>query len=638
MRFVLAVEFHKETGQIILKNVSRDDFPARAPSSASAAESYSIPLLQFFTSLCLSCTCGVDGKNFTFPLLPHGTVGDDEVLFGNVSEIRERLNQLHRNAIKYKEEGGQKRRRQVKEQPPESEKQPHWARSFLWVKQGDEELPIFDFPRGKDEVKLSRVVEQPEVVIVFQGQPLSGVDHLKAFLRLLALLQHPADSDLLRYRGVRENLNYNVTFTDAILHSGLHPRFQSSDYQYYKAHITFDRISPRQLDKFIIGINNTQSDLSESIAEEGIIYREVLDFLPSDREEFKEAMSRAVLAKTTEERLTELSTIIKVSATVNGEVAALENVAELESGYHLQFSVPLASRGRLFLKFDLELLGFQPRSLHRFPIVVSEPTRRAEFTFSYADAAIENVDCFLGCGVTPSGTRARGKIDTQNRTFRLRREKGEFFNPGEGAVVFWTPVQKTDWVELVDLGAFDTRFVIDPPYATAENFLHKRLYSTKRLFLVKETAEKLVIVQDKLDRDNTGLQLKIWDAYRPLSVQRQMWKAMPQEKYVADPARGSVHNRGCAVDVTLVRSDGIVVPMPTVYDDFTDAAHPKVIQATDTLAARNFKLLHRYMKEAGFEVWATEWWHFNDRDWRKYPVLDIEAYEKLLKATSEPPQ
>ena len=638
MRFVLSVKFREETGGIVLETVSRDDFSPRAPSSELAAESYSLPLLQFFTSLCLSCTCGGEGRNFTFPLLPLGQDGEDEILIGNVAEVRERLNQLHRNAVKDKEEGGQKGRRKAKEQPSDPEKQPHWARNFLWVKQGDKELPILDFPRGKNEVKLKSVVERPEVAIEFRGQPLTGAEHLKAFLRLISLLQHPADRELLRYRGVRENLNYNVTFTDSILHDGLHQRFQAREYQYYKAHITFDRISPRQLDKFTIGLNNTEADLSESIAERGIIYREVFDFLPNDREVFNTLMTRAVMAGTAEERTAALSGVLKVSARVNGDVATLESVSAAKSGYHLQFALPPSSRGRLFLKFDLELFGFQPRSLHRFPIVISEPTRKADFTFAYGDAAIENVDCFVGCSVTPNGTRARGKIDSANRTFWLSRERSEFFSPGEGAVVFWTPVQRVDWVELVELGEFDKRFIIDPPYATENNFFKKKLYPSKRLFLVKETAKKLVAVQERLERDNTGFLLRIWDAYRPPSVQRQMWKVIQQEEYVAHPAKGSVHNRGCAIDVTLAHADGDEVPMPTPYDDFSEAAHPKTILQGEAQATRNFRTLLHYMEEAGFEVWATEWWHFNDRDWRKYPVLDIEAYEKMLKSSLEPHQ
>ena len=274
--------------------------------------------------------------------------------------------------------------------------------------------------------------------------------------------------------------------------------------------------------------------------------------------------------------------------------------------------------------------------MHRFPIVISEPTRKADFTFSYGEAAIESVDCFVGCSVTPNGTRAKGKIDAQNRTFWLSREKSEFFSPGEGAVVFWTPVQRVDWVELVELGDFDRRLVLDPPYATENNFFQKKLYPTKRLFLVKETAKKLVAVQDRLDRDNTGFALKIWDAYRPPSVQRQMWKVVQQEEYVAHPSKGSVHNRGWRARPYPAHPDGGEVQMPTTYDDFSEAAHPKNILEADTQGAKNFRTLLRYMEEAGFEVWATEWWHFDDREWRKYPVLDIEAYEKMLKSEPDP--
>lgn len=194
-----------------------------------------------------------------------------------------------------------------------------------------------------------------------------------------------------------------------------------------------------------------------------------------------------------------------------------------------------------------------------------------------------------------------------------------------------TPVRG---VELVELSQVDPRFIIDPPYATEDNVFRQRFYPTKRLFLVKDTAKKLVAAQDRLERDHTGLLLKIWDAFRPRWVQRQMWKVIPNEEFVADPEKGSVHNRGCAVDVTLARAGGAEIPMPTRFDDFTQAAYPKKILQEDTPAARNFRVLLRSMEDAGFEVLPSEWWHFNDCDWRRYPVLDIESHEEMPGTSS----
>lgn len=160
--------------------------------------------------------------------------------------------------------------------------------------------------------------------------------------------------------------------------------------------------------------------------------------------------------------------------------------------------------------------------------------------------------------------------------------------------------------------------VLDIRYATSNNFAKQRLYDQPRCLLRPATAAKLDAVRKEVEAE--GLRLKVFDCYRPLSVQRKMWALVPDERYVADPAKGSRHNRGAAVDLTLVRADGSDLPMPTGYDDFTERAHRDYTNLpADVLANR--ARLERVMTRHGFVGLPTEWWHFDDADWQRFRVI-----------------
>ena len=135
------------------------------------------------------------------------------------------------------------------------------------------------------------------------------------------------------------------------------------------------------------------------------------------------------------------------------------------------------------------------------------------------------------------------------------------------------------------------------------------------------TAEKLKRVQAELAGQWLGL--KIFDGFRPLAVQRKFWEIIPDDRYVANPAKGSRHNRGAAVDLTLIHlSDGRELPMPTPFDDFSERAgrdYPDL----PAEVIRNRDLLRRVMEKHGFVALPTEWWHFDDVDWRNYPITDL---------------
>ena len=110
----------------------------------------------------------------------------------------------------------------------------------------------------------------------------------------------------------------------------------------------------------------------------------------------------------------------------------------------------------------------------------------------------------------------------------------------------------------------------DVRYATSDNFTKRILYTSDTLYARRAMAEQLLVAQR--DARSRGLQLKVYDAYRPLSIQRLMWSIIPDERYVADPAKGSRHNRGCALDLTLCDSTGVELEMGTGYDEFTERA------------------------------------------------------------------
>jgi len=184
-----------------------------------------------------------------------------------------------------------------------------------------------------------------------------------------------------------------------------------------------------------------------------------------------------------------------------------------------------------------------------------------------------------------------------------------------------------DQADLVNISDLDSTIVVELKYATKDNFLGDTLYSANICLLRKAVAERLVKVHRLLRKKEYGL--KVWDGYRPLSVQRKMWQKLPDPKYVANPKRGSNHNRGAAVDVTLVDLDGNELEMPTYFDDFSPKARSDYPNASEAAKA-NRKILQDAMRSQGFLTISSEWWHFNDKDRKKYSVLDVPL-DKFIK-------
>ena len=181
--------------------------------------------------------------------------------------------------------------------------------------------------------------------------------------------------------------------------------------------------------------------------------------------------------------------------------------------------------------------------------------------------------------------------------------------------------------KLVDIQSISPNVKLDIRYATKNNFTKQQLYRQARCLLTPKIADSLSKVQT--DLETRGLSLKVYDCYRPLSVQKLMWKIVHDDRYVANPANGSRHNRGSAVDVTLVNRFGKELEMPTEFDDFSDRAH-RDYNNISKAAKENRQILEAAMAKRGFVPLQTEWWHFDAKDWEQSPLMDV-AFEAISR-------
>ena len=191
--------------------------------------------------------------------------------------------------------------------------------------------------------------------------------------------------------------------------------------------------------------------------------------------------------------------------------------------------------------------------------------------------------------------------------------------------------------EFVDIKSADRTILIELRYASPNNFTRRPIYPTDMPALVRpRVAERLVVAQKYLKKKGYGL--KIWDAYRPSSAQKQLFQAMHHRSYVADPDGeiGSMHTRGAAVDATLVDASGREVAMPTDFDNFTPAAL-LTYQGGQPQVRANLKLLQKAMAHGGFYGLRTEWWHFCAPEWKRYPSVPELTIQQSSRAQSRDP-
>jgi D-alanyl-D-alanine dipeptidase len=194
----------------------------------------------------------------------------------------------------------------------------------------------------------------------------------------------------------------------------------------------------------------------------------------------------------------------------------------------------------------------------------------------------------------------------------------------QGPPVEAGPFRKPDLVELVKL---DPTIRLDIRYATSNNFLGRPVYTQARAFLQRPAAEALARVNKALRKKGYGL--VVFDGYRPWAVTKIFWDATPEDKkeFVADPSQGSRHNRGCAVDLTMFElKTKKLVKMPGEYDEMTERSH--INYAGGTEGERRVRdILRAAMEAEGFVVYEPEWWHYDYKDWKEYPVLNLSFSE-----------
>ncbi len=186
--------------------------------------------------------------------------------------------------------------------------------------------------------------------------------------------------------------------------------------------------------------------------------------------------------------------------------------------------------------------------------------------------------------------------------------------------------------KMVELKQLMPTLIYELHYATKDNFVKQPLYPVRTdfTFLRLPAAKALEKVQNELNEKGYGL--KIFDAYRPYSVTVKFWELIKDERYVANPAKGSGHNRGLAVDLTIVDlKTGVELDTGTGFDNFTDTAHHTFTQLSTTIL-QNRNLLKEVMLKHGFNLLETEWWHYYWPNDRNYEVLDIR-FKELLRFT-----
>lgn len=182
---------------------------------------------------------------------------------------------------------------------------------------------------------------------------------------------------------------------------------------------------------------------------------------------------------------------------------------------------------------------------------------------------------------------------------------------------------------LVEIHSGECGIQLEIAYATINNFTGKIVYKHPLCFLHKSAAEKLLYIASRAQK--LGLNLKVFDAFRPTEAQLKLWEICPDPTFVADPRKGSAHSRGIAVDLTLIDSTtNQPLDMGTPFDDFTEESFHKSTNISQD-AQKNRLLLLGLMTEGGFDFYANEWWHYQLFDAPSYPLLsDKEAPRSMM--------
>ena len=173
---------------------------------------------------------------------------------------------------------------------------------------------------------------------------------------------------------------------------------------------------------------------------------------------------------------------------------------------------------------------------------------------------------------------------------------------------------------FVRLADYSEDFVYDMKYATEDNFLKEKVYDCDECYTRVSTAKALITVNRAFLEK--GYRIKFFDCYRPHSIQKKMWEIYPNPTYVADPATGSIHNKGGAIDITLVNEKGEELDMGTPFDFFGKQAH-HAYQDLPSQVLKNRELLKSTMESFGFNAITSEWWHYNFGPTLNYGIADF---------------
>jgi D-alanyl-D-alanine dipeptidase len=272
----------------------------------------------------------------------------------------------------------------------------------------------------------------------------------------------------------------------------------------------------------------------------------------------------------------------------------------------------------LFKRVELEPLAEVSKNTFKFPAPGSRAGQRLVFTRDAHGRATQveagNV-LYKRRQVGPEEGATQLRVTPRRPVPELMKE-AHAAEPPKESEEFRAP-------DLVELRKLDPTIKLEIRYATTNNLFGTVFYSEARAFMQRPAAEALVRVNRKLRQMGYGL--LVHDAYRPWYVTKVFWDATPDDKklFVADPSQGSRHNRGCAVDLTLYDlKTRKPVEMVSTYDETTDRAYPDYPGGT-SLQRWHRNLLRTAMELEGFTVYEAEWWHFDYKDWQKYPIGNL---------------
>ncbi|MDT8903431.1 M15 family metallopeptidase [Anaeroselena agilis] len=274
----------------------------------------------------------------------------------------------------------------------------------------------------------------------------------------------------------------------------------------------------------------------------------------------------------------------------------------------------------LYAVFPLQVIAAD-----EYQLIIASPLRKATGkVYIERDASGFGNVCLVG----PDAYNRRFFDPELGKTYRLKAQYSLEELRRLAATASPPPEQGTFLhPDLINVATLDSSIHLDIRYATDNNFIGAPLYDRPRAYLQRPAAEALVRVHKKLVSHGYGL--IIHDAYRPWAVTKMFWDATPeaQKMFVADPAKGSRHNRGGAVDLSLYDlSTGRPIAMISGYDEFSLRAHPGYPGGTALERGRR-DLLRIYMEAEGFTVYEEEWWHFDYKDWRSYPIMNLSFAE-----------